>query len=270
MKINVYQRGSVSPQLLTVQRCGNADNSRARILFCGRWLPAMGFIPGALVQVMPETDGLSFNLCNENIKSYSELFNSTMDKGGNLIHVSLPIRKGYKEPAFLTTGKYITDSGLSIGDLVIVKYDYGIIRVRKIDPNKLGFKNVQIITTTCIKHKTTKEQIPKVRLSGDWLSDIGFTINSVATAASEAGSMTLTLENADTGERAFMKYLRGNKMKLVQVSKEPHNRGMPLPCIGITGSCVETAVFHIGDMLAASYDYGVIQLQKLDFDKLGF
>ena len=262
----------MSIHLLTVSHCGYSTNSRPRIFFRGSWLDEIGFIPGALVQVLPEPDGLVFNLFNENIRSYSDLYNSTKEKGGNLIHVCHTDDKQYKEPTFLSSGKYITGSGLALGDMLIAKYGYGIIRVRKIDPHKLGCKNVRIITTTCISRKYSADPIPQVRMSGDWLNDIGFTVNSVATVESEPGVMTLALKDEDTGEyKAFMKYLRGNKMKLVQTSKDTHNRWeKPRPCIGITGSIVERAEFKTGDMLAASYDYGVIKLQKLDFEKLGF
>jgi len=262
----------MSIHLLTVSHCGYSAGSRPRIFFRGSWLHEIGFIPGALVQVLPEPEGLVFNLFNENIKSYSDLFNSTKEKGGNLIHVCHTDDKQYKEPTFLSSGKYIYESGLSLGDRLIAKYDYGIIRVRKIDPCKLGCKNVRIITTSCISRKYSADPIPQVRISGDWLNEIGFTVNSIMAAAAEPDVMTLTLKDADAGEcKAFMKYLRGNKMKIVQTRKDPKNRWEnPRPCIGITGSLVERAEFKTGDMLAASYDYGAIKLQKLDFEKLGF
>ena len=94
--------------------------------------------------------------------------------------------------------------------------------------------------------------------------DIGFTINSIATAEAKPSNITLTLQ--EEGEyNALMKYVRGRQMKIIQVYKEPHNRGEPRPCIGISGSCLDKAGFSVGDMLAASYEQGIINIQKLDF-----
>ena len=126
---------------------------------------------------------------------------------------------------------------------------------------------MRIITTTYITRKYADEPIPKVRLCGDWLNEIGFETGSVATAGSEPGAMTLSLQDADVEYNALMKFVRGHKLKIIQVYKD-HHKGRP--CIGITGSCVSMAGFMPGDMLAASYQRGVIKLQKLDFDKLGF
>jgi len=48
----------------------------------------MGFVPGALVQALPEPSGMVFNLCDENICKYSELVSDTKEKGGKLMSVS--------------------------------------------------------------------------------------------------------------------------------------------------------------------------------------
>ena len=255
--------------LLSVSKTGGAARLRPRLCFQGDWLVEMGFVGGALVQALPEPDGIVFNLCNENIRSYSDLSNATQALGGGLIQVYVADAKDYKGVTFVTSGQYIHSAGLAMGDALIAKYDYGVIRVRKIDPRKLGCENVKVITTTYIKKKYTKDLIPKVRLCGYWLGDIGFEIGTIATAESAPGVMTFTLQK-DIGEySAFQKYVRGNKMKIIQVYKEPHSRTTPIPSIGITGSCVDRAGFEIGDTLAAAYENGVIKLQKLDFDKLG-
>ena len=264
MKINICKGGGI--QLLTVGRCGPSP----RIVFCGPWLTESGFVPGALVQALPEPGGMVFNLFDDNIISYSGLFNATKEMGGHLLHVSLPDRKNYREPTFSTRGQYLSRCGLSPGDMLIAKYGFGVIRVRKTDLRKPGFDDVAIVTTTSIRRGGAL--IPQVRLSGGWLSGAGFTIHSVATAAAAPGVITLTLqETGACGYSALMKYVRGNGMKIVQAAKEHHNRGdTPTPCIVMTGSLLDTAGFCRGDMLAAAYGYGVIKLQKPDVDKLGF
>jgi hypothetical protein len=252
--------------LLSVSRSSSADNTRPRINFQGDWLLEMGLTLGALVQVLPEPNGMVFNLCNENISSYSELMNSTREQGGSLIRVCFADKKTYKELTFQTSGKHIYSGGLKIGDALIAQYDYGIIRVRKIAAKNLGFKSVKIIQMTYRKDKYTGILIPKLRLSGSWLNDIGFTAHELVTAESEQDIITFKVqENGMSNYKDLVKYARQNKMKLLQIREEAG-----LPNLMTTGSLVENAGFEITDALAASYEDGIIKLQKLDFEKLGF
>jgi len=89
----------------------------------------MGFTSGALVQVLPEAGGLFFILCDENIRRYSELLQITEEKNGELITVDCCGRRGMR----MEIDSYcIRNAGLDIGDNLIVQYEYGLIRVRKL------------------------------------------------------------------------------------------------------------------------------------------
>jgi len=222
------------------------------------------------VQAISVPGGIDYRLCDENIGSYSDLYFRTQDIGGSLIRVYQGYGKTHRGATFTTTGSHIGKAGLAMGDTLIVGYDYGIIKVRKIYPEKLGYPNIKVIPLTYITHKYTGDPIPKVFLSGYWLDSVGFKIGAVATAKAEPGILTLKLQDPDTDYRAFMKYVRWQGMKIVQVAKESHNRGEPRPCIGITGSCVANAGFSIGDVLVVSYEHGTIKFQTPDFEKLGF
>jgi len=93
------------------------------------WLPDMGFIPGALVQVLPEAGGLFFILCDENIGKYSELLQATEEKNGELITVDCCNRTGLR----MEIDSYcIRNAGLDADDILVVQYEYGLIRVRKL------------------------------------------------------------------------------------------------------------------------------------------
>ena len=105
------------------------------IVICQPWLPDMGFIPGALVQVLPEAGGIFLILCNENIHRYSELLQATEEKKGALITVDY-CRNG----ARVEVDRYcIRNAGLDAGGRLIAQYEYGFIRVRKLpEPEPLG------------------------------------------------------------------------------------------------------------------------------------
>ena len=261
----------MNTQLLIVSRAGDRENPRPRITLIGEYLHGLGFVPGALVQAVPVDDGIDFRLCNENIGSFSELFAGTQGMGGGLVRVHHSNAEGHRKgPALASSGRYILSGGLAIGDPIIAVCSPGIIRVRKIDPMKLGFENVRLVAATQIKTRYGDGHVPKVRLSGLWLEGIGFEIGAVATAEAEKGAIALSLMEPDTQYAALMRYLRERGMKLVQVRKEAHNReGKPTPYFGIAGSLIGKAGFQSGDMLACSYEYGKIKFQTPDLFRLG-
>jgi len=244
-------------QTVSVQKNGLAVSSRPRIQFNGDWLPEMGFINSALVQTLPEPDGFVFNLCDENIK-YSDLFHCTREKGGTLIRVCLSNDRKAHEVGFVTTGNHILKSGLKMGDTLLAKCEYGCMRVRKISGN------VRFAHVARTKNAHTGEPIPLASLRGDWLSNIGFTPDTLVTVETKTGCITFTAHNKAVIYRDIVRSCRQNKMKLIQVST---HTGAPL--LKVEG-CAHNAGFRIGDMFAAEYDNGLIKLQKFDPQKFGF
>jgi len=120
---------------LPVYRAGIGGFSSPVIVIRYPWLPDMGFTPGALVQVLPEAGGLFFILCDENIRKYSELLQATEEKKGMLITVDCCSRSGI---LMELDGYCIRNAGLDVGDHLIVQYEYGLIRVRKMSEQLSG------------------------------------------------------------------------------------------------------------------------------------
>jgi len=221
----------------------------------------MGFVPGVLVQALPEPNGMVFNLCDENICKYSELVSDTKEKGGNIMTVSRSDNNHHTGSTLQATGKYILSGGLAVGDPLLALYDYGIIRVRKLP-------SAPIFSVAAFKSDHTIERAPKIRLFGQWMTDVGFVPDALATAKSEPGTITFTLQNEGIESyRELVKYARERNLKLFQVNREHRKPG---PYIWVMGQCLSKAGFGIGDVLMAVYEYGLIKLQKLDFAELGF
>jgi hypothetical protein len=114
---------------LSVLGAGIGDFSDPIIVLRPPWLPDMGFTSGALVQVLPEAGGLFFILCDENIRKYSKLLQSTEEKKGTLVTVDCCCRTGFRMEI---DGYCIRNAGLDVGDRLIAQYEYGFIRVRKL------------------------------------------------------------------------------------------------------------------------------------------
>jgi hypothetical protein len=245
-------------QTFKVQRNGLAANSRPRIRIVGEWLPEMGFVSGALAQVLPETDELVFNLSNENI-NYSELYHSTKELGGSLVRLHVEKQSAAGCPALITTGNHIYRAGLHLGDACIAKCEHGRISVRKV----VG--NVRLVNVARDKNERTGEPMPKVWICGDWLNSIGFTLGTLVTAAAEPNRITFAAHDMAVVYSDIVRIARRNKLRLLQVSEKG---GLPL--INFKGEHVDRAGFALGDILAADYEHGMIKLQKLDPRRFGF
>jgi len=220
----------------------NRATNDPRLAFYAHWLNDMGFVIGALAQFLPEEYGMTFTLYNENIPKYSELLRTTREKGGTLIHVC---RHNHREdPHLCIIGKYLEQTGLKYGDTMLMRYEYGSIRMRKL-PNDM----IRVVTS---------------HLSGKWLAELGFTPDEVLTVAAEPGMITCKLqENGQDRAAELVKYARQNKLQLIQVRPPSNNIDLP-------PSYLEKAGVLPTDALLATCEYGFIQLQKLDFVALGF
>jgi len=240
-----------------ITRINRTDN-RPRLTFCAEWLADTGFVSGALVRFIPESDGMSFTLCDENIKKYSELDRQTKEKGGMLMQ-AYEYRNGLQ---LCVSGSRLDETGLVYGDKLLVRYEYGFIKMRKISGGDVKLTSSRVI--------------------GKRLAEIGFVPDAVLTVASAPGLITCTLhENGLERAAELVKYARENRLKLIQVQKAKYNHknkhflkhgekyGL-MQWFDIPPSCLEKAGFTAGDVLLAFYEYGTITLQKPDFAELGF
>jgi hypothetical protein len=213
----------------------------------------MGFISGALVQFLPRLGGVYFVLCDENIPQYSALSRDTKEKGGSLMQV-------YAAPNGLQlciSGAKLNPVGFAFGDYLIARYQYGLIRIRKMPPGKIVTPHV----------------------SGKWLAESGFVPGSVFTIDAQNGLISCQIQD-NSPERTLarnaelVKYARANKLHLHQVNKIEYytRKGTPgsFPFFDIPPHCLKMAGFSPDAHLFAGVDYGLIQLQAIDFDALGF
>ena len=216
-----------------------------KLAFFADWLIPMGFVHNSLVQFLPETNGLSLTLC-ETISKYSELVNTTHEKGGTLVNAKM---YDHKDCVFIGfTGAALKQTGLACGDVLLMRYEYGFIRMRKLP-------DVGKIVTA--------------RLLGDWLNDLGFTPDSVVLVGSEKGRIDCTLhENGRDNPHELVAFARKHKLTLVQVCAKSDNSYRPM--FEIPPARLESAGFNPHDSFIATYEYGRITLRPIDFEALGF
>jgi len=221
----------------------------------------MGFVAGALVQAIPEPQGMRFTLCDENISRYSELSHATAGQNGKLIQVIFSNNNKNYGPMITTSGQYLLSGGLSIGDRLIVQCRPGLIRMRKA-PGTVG------AVGSCIDRYTGKAA-PVIRLCGQWLAEAGFVRDALAVATPEPGCITLDLHDRGIEQYSLLvKHARENKLKLVQIRQYYKNKNSSFAAI--KGQSLAQAGFGVGDLFRLSSEYGLVRLQKLDLKSLGF
>jgi hypothetical protein len=227
----------MNTQQLTV---ANGDKDNIRICLSGQWLPNMGFIPHALVRVVPEPGGVTFTLAGSP---------SQQGHGGRLIRVP-PILKC---PVLIARGKYLCETGFHYGDPLLACYYPGVIRIRRFP----------------VRAKAVMMADDQVRLSGVWLAESGFLPDTVALTSSEPGRIIIKRHDAVVRSEYtdLVRFARQNKMKIIQFYRKANSKA---PAVSISGSCVDKAGFFAGDMLIANYEQDLIVIQKLDFVGLGF
>ena len=250
---------TVNFQTLTMTRTGKGFNPRPRIQLLGQWLPETGFITGALAQTVPEDGGFMIKLCDENIDSYSELYLSTKARSGALNRVFISNSRTNKGPTLVITGRSLARTGLEIGDRLVAKCEYGIIRARKLP------ENLRLTRVFKDKDRRTDEIRPKVWLYGEWLNDLDFTYGRLVTAISELGEIIFTTWHDDVPYLDIVRFARLNKARLIQVALKDEK-----PVIDFGGAFVSRAGFSLDDIIAAECSQGAIKLQKLDPVVLGF
>jgi len=213
--------------------------SRPKINLSAPWLFDMGFTPGALVQALPEPDGISFILRDEYIMKYSDLYRITKEKGGALIIVN-------SSSNMEVTGKCISNGGLDINDSLIALYGCGLIKARKLPAN------ARVVALNKDNHI--------VRLRGKWLTDFGFAPDAVVTAAIKPDSVTFKLQEKGIEDyRALVKQAREDKEKVIQVHMDGYTQ------------CIEVkAGFGACDAYIAICEYGIIRATPFYAEQLGF
>jgi hypothetical protein len=242
----------INTQLFTVAKAGNLT----QIALQCEWLPRMGFVPGSLIKVIPDEDGINFILCDENIARYSALLQQTEECGGKLVVVGKIIKgETIYSAVQLVLGRKIKTSEWIYGNPLVAIYEYGIIRVRKLPVARYH-------TIGSAYDNRVDKTFTSLRLQADWLNDFGFTPNAIATAIAEQGRINIKLWN-DGAEKynELVKYARANGGKLFQLGTISQH--IKTPSIIITGAFIDNAGFAVNDIFSVEASYGSLQLQKL-------
>ena len=128
--------------------------------------------------------------------------------------------------------------------------------------------NTKITLVRCQKTKT--KRIPRIRLAGSWLNDIGFKPESLAIAQYEHKNITIELQGTGLETyKSLIRQIRANHLGLLHIT-EQYSGKKRAPHLTISGLWLETLGFGIGSVIAVQFEYGSISIKLLKLDELGF
>ena len=116
--------------------------------------------------------------------------------------------------------------------------------------------------------KDTRTHKPRIRITGFWLDEIGFTCDSLATADYEPGQIIIKLQGSgiDTYSRVI-KEVREGQSGLLQVKPAFHNKKRS-PHLEIKGVWLEDFGFAIGSVFVVQAEYGEINIHLVDLNNV--
>lgn len=109
----------------------------------------------------------------------------------------------------------------------------------------------------------TPSRIPRIRLGGYWLNEIGFGFNTVVSVKYEDGN--LVLQRHESGKEAYFHLADLGFRKrscMLRVGRETIDS--PKPHFTVKGYWLEEFGFNIGSVVIVRYEYGIIRMQVLD------
>ncbi len=114
--------------------------------------------------------------------------------------------------------------------------------------------------------KATRRRRPVIKLTGDWLDEIGFTYGKLVTAEYATGKITLRLQDSND-YKSIVKGAFKASSGLFQVRRETHNKKQ-FSQIDLKGFWLESIGFIIGSVIAVRYEFGLIKILLVDLEKL--
>jgi hypothetical protein len=165
-------------------------NRRTAITIRFSWLAKMGFVSGALVCAVPQQDGFTLTLQNNENTGHGKTLCVGLEQRPRL---SVSIARDFPIPE------------LSGGDFLAAAYEYGTITARKLPPADKYYV------------VDTQNHGAYLRLNGGWMDEAGFPPDTIAIVASDNNLITFSAWNGKHSEYPeLVKHARKHKWQVIQ------------------------------------------------------
>jgi hypothetical protein len=230
----------------------------------GDWLNGIGFDMGKLVTA--EYGQGKIILRPQDCDNYKDLVKSALKTNSGLFQVQRETNNKKQFPQIDIRGFQLKQIGFIIGSVIIARYEYGLIKLSLVDLDKLeeyqeGLSmETKSLVVTRAKSSVINKYRPKITLSGDWLTKIGFTSGKLVAGEYGQGQITMRLQDSESCQDLGKGALKASLgLFLIKTAGK-----LELPLIDIKGFWLEQFGFTIGKAFTASYEYGLIRLLLID------
>ena len=228
-----------------------------------------GFSKDTLAVCTAKDDMLEIKAVGEGLTAYESIVTSVIKNAQHLARVKC---ERFPKVLHLTVfGGFLSANGFKKHDVLLVRYEKGLIVLKRIDLAKLGFDedNEMKSRVFAVQKSTREEKVrPRLELNGKWLADIGFKIRTPIHISHEKDTLIFeaNIQSNITYSQDYYQKPRQTRMK---VGKRGNNLKNP-PAFLVHGRYLKEKGFDVGDILIARYKQGIIILKRLDLDKFGF
>ena len=262
MKGNVMET-----QILTVTSILCQRKEKPKLLFTGPILAALGFNAKSLVVAKSAGDTITLESRGTGIEAYKQAVSEVREKG----HTTVEVINLDKSLSIILSGDWLLNSGFKTGDVVIARFETGVITVKRLDLLELGFSINDVIKTKVHKIQIAvnkKKRVPRVLFSGHWLDDIGFQAGQYAKITYQNEMITFET-GREAGDISDLYNKNHGRPPKVKIHKTPCYNGYA-PCFQLKGEWLSAEGFQIGDTLVVLYEHERIRVKRLDISKYGF
>ena len=243
-----------------------SDKSKPRIRLPQKLLEDAGFELDTIVTLAMHDDILTIKAEGKGLDVYERLVSDIRKNGHQLETVSYD--RSVKGFHLLMTGDFLLSNGFKTGDIILIGYEKGIIKIKRLCHTQLGFEDItdmknKIFTVHTVTSR--KKKIPTLELKARWLENMGFEIGNSITVSHvfDVFNEDMLLLEADGAQKTTSDktYLRSIKLR---ASSEK------LPRFQLMGHFLKEDGFNLGDKVIVRYGQGFMMIKTLDLDKFGF
>ena len=110
---------------------------RSRVRITGFWLNSIGFENGKLVSAEYNYGNVILKAHDSDIATYESLVNGIRKNKSSLLQVRQDLKNKQYTPHIEIKGFWLENLGFTIGSVIAVQYENGLINIRLLDLSKL-------------------------------------------------------------------------------------------------------------------------------------
>jgi hypothetical protein len=256
----------VETKVLTITKT-SYDGARPRdcpaLKLQGNWLNSIGFSYGKLAIAEYGQDSIILRL--QDSGDYRLLVKSSLKSSSGLFQVRRETNNKLEFPRLDIWGSRLERMGFTFDSVVMVRYEYGLIKLSLVDTGQLEtYQGEMTMPSKVLKVNYVPGKYgprPCIKISGNWLNEIGFTCGKVIAVKYSLGKIILRLLEETPPE--FVTGVWKDGSRLIRVRRVVY-KGLYYSYFCFSGVGLVRSGFTVGKTFAVLYEYGLIKLLVIE------